>query len=415
MKGTRFLSRNIRPLAVVGGLLILFISVTARFAMAVERDGRGIVGPEAGDTEADIGRSAWVPLLWEFGSGKADMPLQTLVDESRALLYVARKGSGVEILQLRNPSPPMVLSGFPKMYMANLDAVAIARSGNLLYVALGDIFAHRLAKSGLATLDVSEPKNPKILSLWQSPQATGGSSSILIHDGMLYLGAMSAGVIAFDLHNTEHPTYKWTFQPDPKFPNTRLNRVSHPNVRALTATGNQLFVCYDAGGLRTIDISDPSAPRETGRYINAKLLGQQQAYNGIALAAPYAFLTCDYAGVEVVDIANPADIKQVGWWDPWRKSSGGNFWFGSKGHANQIQYDDRSKSIYVSAGDSELVVLDVNDPRSPQVRAHYGKPKDKAGAWGITLSNGIAYVTYIRAFIPFHSTYSGIKALSCRQ
>lgn len=410
------LSKNVMPSAVVPALLTLCFSISACPSLATDLMLARTFAPEGQTvTEADISKSAWTPLLWEFASGKVGTPLQVLVDENRSLLYVADKEDGVDILQLKTPSPPMVLSGFPKMYLANLDAIAIAKTGNLLYVALGDIFAHRLAKSGLATLDVSDPKSPKILSLWESPQATGGSSSILVHNNTLYLGAMTAGVIAFDLQNPEHPTYKWTFQPDQKFPNTRLNRVNRPNVRAMSAVGNQLFVCYDAGGLRTLDISDPAAPREAARYINLKLLGQQQAYNGIALAPPYAFLTCDYAGVEVVDFSNPADIKQVAWWDPWRKSAERNFWFGSKGHANQIQYDAEGKNIYVSAGDSELIVLDVKDPRSPRVRGHYGRTKDKAGAWGITLNNGIAYVTYINAFVPFRSTYSGIKAVDCRK
>lgn len=371
--------------------------------------------PAVGQNMEDvISRSPTTPVLWQWVP-IAGSPLQSVIDAKRSLMYLALKENGVEILQLNNPHPPKSIAKVPSLFFAELDAVAIAQKGNFLYVALGDIFAHRYAKAGLVTIDVSNPVRPRVISLWQSPQHTGGSSSLLIDADHLYLGAMTAGVFIFHIAESGKPELVSSFQPNPDFPVPNPNRVRRPNVRAMALHNQHLFVCYDSGGLRIIDLSDLTTPREIGCYLNQKLIGQQQAYNGIALFPPFAYLTCDYAGVEVVDVSNLKSIRQVAWWDPWRKASGRNFWFGSHGHANQIQMDLRTQRLYVSAGDCELIVLDVSDPVNPTIYAHYGEPGDNAGAWGVTFDRGVAYLSCIRAIVPFHSNFNGIKALDCRQ
>lgn len=363
---------------------------------------------------AEIAESRVTPLIWEWPVRKG-IPLQIEIDKTRPIMYVAMKDAGLQVFKLENPAPPTLIAKVPRLLCGAMDAVALAQNGNYLYVGLGDLFAHHRSNYGLLTVDISLPQSPRVVSIWKSPQRTGGSSSILIHDGYLYLGAMSSGFAIFNLADVSCPQYITTIQPNPNFPVRNPNRVQHPNVRSLAASGQLLYVCNDAGGLRVFDISDKSAAKEIGCYLNQMLLDQQQAYNGIVLDPPFAYLTCDYAGVEVVEISDPRSIRQVAWWDPWRKDAGKNFWFGSKGHANQIEMDRNSRRLFVSAGDSELLVLDVRDPRHPRICAHYGNVKDSRGAWGVTVDKGTAYLSFIRSFIPFRSTFCGIAALDCGQ
>jgi hypothetical protein len=373
----------------------------------------------------DLSDSPQGKQMWQWAT-RTGMPLETKISPCKKFIYAAMKNGGVTVLRLRNPAPPTPVANVSSRLLAGLDAVALAQNGNYLYVALGDIFGLRLAKAGLAAIDVSNPESPHVVSLWQSTQGTGGSSSLLIHNGNLYLGAMAQGIFIFSLAQPDCPKHISSFRPDPNFPIRNPNRVQLPNVRAMAADQQFLYVCYDAGGLRVLDISDTAAPKEVGRYINKTLLNQQQAYNGIVLAPPYAFLTCDYAGLEVVDVrvfsqvnsgafsSSPLkSIQQIAWWDPWRGKAGRNFWFGSQGHANQIAMDKSTNRIFISTGDSELVVLDVSDQFHPRVTSHYGAVKDGFGAWGVTLDGGIAYLTYIRALIPFRSNFNGIKAIQC--
>lgn len=145
--------------------------------------------------------------------------------------------------------------------------------------------------------------------------------------------------------------------------------------------------------------------------MNPKFPNKPQAFNNLVLDGDRAYVAVDYAGLEVLDIRNPRQIKQLGWWNPWRADSLGNVWFNSPGHTNQIEWHPDKKQVWMSAGDSELQVVDVSQPAQPRLVAKYGEPKDKLGAWGVTLSRNRAYLSYINATVPFQGTWSGIKAV----
>jgi hypothetical protein len=67
--------------------------------------------------------------------------------------------------------------------------------------------------------------------------------------------------------------------------------------------------------------------------------------------------------------------------------------------------------VYLSAGDSDLLVLDVSDRAHPRLVARYGESKDRLGVWGLTLDDSYAYLAYITAVVPFRGTWSGVKAV----
>jgi hypothetical protein len=66
----------------------------------------------------------------------------------------------------------------------------------------------------------------------------------------------------------------------------------------------------------------------------------------------------------------------------------------------------------LSAGDSELQVVDISVPSQPHLVEAYGKPKNALGVWGLSVTQDNIYLAYIQAFIPFKATWSGIKALT---
>ena len=52
-------------------------------------------------------------------------------------------------------------------------------------------------------------------------------------------------------------------------------------------------------------------------------------------------------------------MRQIGWWNPWESHTIKNLWLNSPGHTNQIVLDANRKIVYLSAGDSELQMVDV--------------------------------------------------------
>ncbi len=134
------------------------------------------------------------------------------------------------------------------------------------------------------------------------------------------------------------------------------------------------------------------------------------AYNNIQIHGDLAYAAIDYAGLEVLDIRNPKRIKQVAWLNPWTAENS-NIWFNSPGHTNQIAFDSHRKMLYLSAGDSELVTINVSNPKKPKRLPGYGKSKNSQGVWGLCSQGDTVYLGYIKTIIPFKGSWAGVRAV----
>ena len=358
--------------------------------------------------------AAELELVWEYDTGQ-HLPMAAIADQlERPYLYVALKSGGFGVLDISNSAPRQVarveIESFKQMDVMNL-----SQDGKRLLLALGGHFASPGSKhAGLAVVSVANPRRPQVLSVWQSANKLKGGAVVVSDGKFAYLGAMSAGVMIFDLADPTRIRLLSTFQPDVNFPRENPGRVQHPNSRGLAIRGDLLFVANDAGGLRVLDVKDRRKPVEIGRYINAAMARKQQAYNNLVIDGDRAYIAVDYAGLEIVDISNPRKMRQIGWWNPWDAHTLKNLWLNSPGHTNQLSLDSRRKLVYLSAGDSELQVVDVSKPNRPRLASHFGQAKNKLGVWGLATSQDLIFLTYIKTVVPFQGTWSGVKAVKRR-
>ncbi len=352
---------------------------------------------------------------WEYET-KGSLPQAAAVDQKdRKHLFVALKSGGLAVLKLGGANePPKEVARVAGLALGNLDAMNLAQRGDLLFVALGDFFAAKGAHAGLAVVNVANPAAPKVLGLWTSPQPVKGAAVVAVDATYAYLGAMTEGVMIFDINTPAKIKHVSTFQPDVNFPRAKPNAVQHPNARGMAVAGDRLYLAYDAGGLRVLDVTDRAKPKEIGRYTNAAMMKKQQAYNNVVLDGDLLYAAIDYAGLELLNVKNPAQIKQVGWWNPWEADTLKNLWFNSGGHTNQLALDKKQKLVFLSAGKSELQVVDLSAPAKPVLARHYATEKAERGAWGVTLADDVAYLTYVQAVIPFKGTWSGVVAVKTK-
>ncbi len=344
---------------------------------------------------------------------RGDTPQGITVDSiGRPYLFVTLKSGGLAVLKTgRTAEVPSVEARIAIRDLGGLDALHLAQRGKRLYLALGDLFNAQGAKAGVAIIDVANPQTPKVLGVWTSPKQVNGSATVVVDDKYAYLGAMSEGLMILDIEDPAKIGLVSTFRPDPNFPRPNPGKVQHPNARGLALDKDLLYVAYDAGGIRLLDVSNRAQPKEIGRYVNAGMGQKQQAYNNLVLDGDRLYAAIDYAGLEILDVKRPAAIRQLGWWNPWQAHTLQNLWFNSAGHTNQLEFDRKKHLIYLSAGDSELQVVDVTQPNRPELVAHVGATKDGRGTWGVTLGPDAAYLTYMQAVIPFRGTWSGIVAV----
>ncbi|MFO0817030.1 MAG: hypothetical protein U1A77_03745 [Pirellulales bacterium] len=369
-------------------------------------------GPEAFLPSSAAGERQFESLFEIPYSGEG-MPMTMLPDAgNRPVLYVAAKEGGLRIYRV---------SGSPKLVRTlatgewqSMHVMSLAQVGKLLYLALGNHWSKH-ESAGLAVIDVQDPATPKVLGFWKDSQVGGAGGAVVVQDTVAYLAAMGAGVIALDVRIPAQIRVLGRLQPEMAFPDVRPDKAKI-NARGLAIQKNRLWLCYDAGGVRVIDIADPRKLTEVGRYSSPELNGRPRAYNQIVLHGSLAYVAADYMGMEILDISNPRSIKRVGWWNPWNPGLQPFKWFSSPGHGNELAYDVRSKTVLMAAGRSDLVAIDVTDPTQPRQVGGVGQIEDTQATWGLALEGDRVYLSYILALgIPFRADWRGVKAFRYRR
>ncbi|MBP7515467.1 MAG: hypothetical protein KA791_13015, partial [Flavobacteriales bacterium] len=230
------------------------------------------------------------------------------------------------------------------------------------------------------------------------------------------LGAMESGVVVLDVSEPDDISFVSAFQPDTVWPGI----VSYPpNARGMALKGDTLFLAYDAGGIRAIDVSDKSAPFEIGHYVNPQQpANTADAYNNLRLVGDLCYVATDFCGFEVVDISDPANMQQVAWVNPW--DCNGLSWFGSDGHTNELITAMHDSLLFISGGDSEVLIYDITAPASPQLVGGLIQPNDSAVVWGLDVKDSLVVLNYINnsAVIfppqPYYANDGGYRILTWR-
>jgi hypothetical protein len=364
--------------------------------------------PPGGDTPA----SPQFELQHEIPFSGAGMPVTMIHDAgNRPFLHVAAKEAGLRIYDLKGA--PRLVRQVPISDLHGLHAMSLTQSGQQLFLALGNHWG-KADFAGLAVIDASDPAGAKVAGAWKDTERGSAGGDVVVNGGTAFLAAMGAGLIVLDISRPQEIRVRARIQPDLKFPDARPDRRKI-NARGLALRGNLLFLCYDAGGVRVLDVSDAAKLVEIGRYSNPAMQGRPRAYNHIVLDGTRAYVTADYVGMEVLDITDPKSIKLVSWWNPWNPGLEALRWFSSPGHANEIAYDARSHTVLMSAGRSDLVAVNVADPAKPQSAGGIGKIEDTQATWGIALHGDQVYLSYIRTLgVPFRADWAGVKIFRMR-
>ncbi len=351
-------------------------------------------------------------LDWEIPSTCNAITLSAHADaRGRPYLYVGAKDAGLRVYDIAGK--PRLVATVDASALAGLHVMNVEQHDTLLLLALGNTFGTAVQSTGLALVDVADAAHPRLRGVWHDRALHGGSGMAVTDGAYTYLGAMGNGVIVLDVRDRDHPREVSRFLPAPDWPDRRPDRTK-VNARGLQLAGARLYVSYDAGGLRILDVADPGHLRELGRWSNPALAGRPRAYNNAVVDGDVAYVSFDYCGIEVLDVADPARPRLLHWWNPWRCETGLLNWFSSQGHVNEIALDRTRRLLFAASGMSDLQVLDVSRPDAPRHVLEYGGVSNGIGTWGVSIHGDEVYLTYTCALIPFPSAWTGVKALRLR-
>ncbi len=347
-------------------------------------------------------------LDWEIPFTFANQAMTIEHDQlDRNYIYVAGKEAGLLIYDISGT--PNKVKTITKNQLDTLDVMGVTQNGNYLYLALGNSFGSG-EYSGMAIVDVTTPALATISDVYKKYSGSKTGGGIVKTEGnYAYFGAMGNGLMIFDVSDKNNIIFKSALTPDINYPDANPDPAKY-NARGMAVRNDTVYLCYDAGGLRIIDATNKLNPSQIGQYSNPAMNGKPRAYNNIVLQDSLAYIAVDYAGMEVLNIKNPSSITLVSWWNPWGTAN----WFASRGHANEIQYDADSKLIFMSTGKSDINVVSVANPASPDSITMFGGINNNQGTWGLGLYKNKIYAGYIFVplCIPFCSNWGGVKEIS---
>ncbi|MFN8155430.1 MAG: T9SS type A sorting domain-containing protein [Bacteroidia bacterium] len=327
-------------------------------------------------------------------------------------LYSANMEFGLGIYQFPAPGTLNNVTDLPISTFNNLDVSTVEIRGNSLFAGIGDYHVNNNTASGLAILDITNPAAPVMKDSWDSTAFLHGVNHIVIDGDYAYLSTMGDGLFILNIADENNIFFEGALGLDLSWPAPSTN--AH-NARGMMIKNDTLYVCFDRGGLRVVDVTNKNTPVEIYKYINTSLTSiAAAAYNDIAIKGNYAFVTVDYCGLEIIDISS-IPFTSVQWYNPW----GCNLtnWSGAAIHTNEVRLGNNDSLLFVTGGQSELFVFDVTDPANTHKVGELVNLNDSLATNGLDVYNGKTALSFIRTpfhlppLTPFYADPGGLKIL----
>ncbi|MFN0033182.1 MAG: T9SS type A sorting domain-containing protein [Flavobacteriales bacterium] len=361
------------------------------------------------DVQAQLCSSGNITLQDSVASTCFEITLTMQQDNlDRPYVYVASKEGGLKIYDIT--SEASLVATIPITAFENLHVMNLTQQGYYVYLALGNHFSAG-QQAGIAVVDVTMPDAALVTDYWTNENSDHGAGIVAVEGNYAYLGAMDSGIDVLNIADPTNIQFVSNFLPDVNFPDPTPD-LEKINARGMQVLNDIVYLCYDAGGFRTIDATDKANLMPMDEYSNPVLDNLPRAYNNIVVDMPYAYIAVDYCGMEVFNISDPTNITAVSWWNPWHCETNPLNWFSSNGHTNEIAMDTDCNLIFMSTGKSDLNVVDVSDPTMPDSCTTYGGINNNLGTWGVSRNGHNLYLSYICAVIPFASNWTGVKMLT---
>lgn len=288
---------------------------------------------------------------------RAGAPEAVAVDPGGERVYLADGGGG-SLRWLRRTAPGLLAAGGSM----DLDGrpVALDIPGGSRRLAVAN------ARLGLQLLDRGEGV-PQPLGLLYSPSFVEGIA-LDPHRGLAFLADAYGGVLAVDPGSAEEGSNP------PILPRVVGRFFTGAATHDLALFGRRAYVADSSAGLRTVDISDPTAPRDLGTDDTpGEALGVD-----LDRAAGRAYLADGPGGLRIYDIAAMADgpprlLGQLP----------------LAGFAWSLRVDSATGLVFLADRLVGLRIIDVRNPALPRERAVHSA---SGGVFEVALSGDRAYI-----------------------
>ena len=294
-------------------------------------------------------------------------------------VYVVTEPAGLWIIDFSNFTSPVAVSHL----MLNGMVTGMAKSGDYIYLSAGE--------EGLKIVDVSEVNSPAVVSVFDTP---GFANDIAVQGTLALIADMSGGVIIAEAEDPLNPsqagqlmgasnvttlfadlTHLYILDTE-----TGLLIVEYPDLSIVSMTAIEglpgsiyienetAYITVLGSGIMALDVSDLSAPTETGFFNTDHDINTIEVVDNIVYAAEM------FDGVRPIDFSNPAEPVAL----------------------DAVVFGDAVFDVYAEENvlyaanyDNGVQVLDLFDPANLTLVSGYHDP----GYLGkIELSGGFAFI-----------------------
>jgi len=335
-----------------------------------------------------------------------------------ARAYLADSHGGLDIVDISSPESPKKIG----LVDTSGSIVGVAVSGNFAYLAAGDagfqVADLRLIKKrpfygsvdipertggvlvsgaiayvtdlkrGLLTVDIRDPRQPKIIGVSSAGLSLNSKGTLLLQGHHLFVFDYTSGLCIFDVSDPARPRVVGRYAPSSsvwggavrgRFAYLALGKgqvvvldlsnIGSPNVvgelnmpggaRGIALQDNWAYVAAEKAGLQIIDISSPGKMKIVASVKPGWPTDEFATATGVALVGHYAYLSDGQNGLQVVDVADPKNPLRIS-----------NLDLGD--YARGISA--AGSNLYIQTGKKGIVAVDASQPESPQILATFGIP-----------------------------------------
>lgn len=217
----------------------------------------------------------------------------------------------------------------------NPQTIGSIGTGVTFNVAVKNGLAFTVGANGLFIIDISDPQNPQKLG---ALQLQGNGKNIWIEDNLAYI-TTSAGLEIIDISEPARPSI--------------VSYINGGPARSVALVDGIAYVANRIKGLEVIDVTNPADPQKI-----TTLPGTRSAWN-IHVHEDYLYLGRHQNGVDIFSIRNRQSPRLIG-----------NFRDDDGGEALSVWGDN--SLIYV-ADNFGVEVLDIKNPAQPRQIEEYGE------------------------------------------
>ncbi|MEW6716262.1 MAG: hypothetical protein AB1345_01980 [Chloroflexota bacterium] len=232
--------------------------------------------------------------------------------------YVAMGEFGVQVWDLINPHQPQQVSNLDTLGSAN----GVAWEGGYLYVSDGEEGLHILSagnptnlqevgsvtlpgvpegvtvinrvayvatgEDGLRSVDVYQPEKPYVLG---HIDLEGYAQDVVVQGGLAFVTARNEGFYIISVVDPANPGL--------------FSFVSTSSLRDVDVNGPLAYIADGPGGLKILDVSSPSGPRQVGSFVRETTQGKKFIATAVRVVGPYVLLGTESNGLLVINASLP--------------------------------------------------------------------------------------------------------------